>query len=75
MMLCHDYGFHLSQEHYWWIPAKLPTPAEWSMFGVFVFAQSGILAGLDLWSVDGLESVVDLPNVEQLRPLIARPIG
>ena len=27
--LCRDYGFHLCQEHYWWNPAKLPTPAEW----------------------------------------------
>jgi site-specific DNA-methyltransferase (cytosine-N4-specific) len=29
IMLCHDYGFHLAQEFYWWNPAKLPTPAEW----------------------------------------------
>jgi len=27
--LCKDYGFHLCEEHYWWNPAKLPTPAEW----------------------------------------------
>ncbi len=27
--LCRDYGFHLCQEHYWWNPSKLPTPAEW----------------------------------------------
>ncbi|HEY1682158.1 MAG TPA: site-specific DNA-methyltransferase [Candidatus Tumulicola sp.] len=29
IMLCREYGFHLCQEHYWWNPAKLPTPAEW----------------------------------------------
>ncbi|KFL24355.1 DNA-methyltransferase [Ralstonia pickettii] len=29
IMLCEEYGFHLCQEHYWWNPAKLPTPAEW----------------------------------------------
>lgn len=29
IMLCDEYGFHLAQEHYWWNPAKLPTPAEW----------------------------------------------
>ena len=29
IMLCRDYGFHLCQEHYWWNPAKLPSPAEW----------------------------------------------
>ena len=28
-MLCKDYGFHLCLEHFWWNPAKLPTPAEW----------------------------------------------
>lgn len=27
--LCEEFGFHLCQEHYWWNPSKLPTPAEW----------------------------------------------
>ncbi len=29
LMLCREYGFHLCLEHFWWNPAKLPTPAEW----------------------------------------------
>lgn len=29
IMLCREYGFHLALEHFWWNPAKLPTPAEW----------------------------------------------
>lgn len=29
IMLCEEFGFHLAQEHYWWNPAKLPTPVEW----------------------------------------------
>ena len=29
LMLCREYGFHLCQEHFWWNPSKLPTPAEW----------------------------------------------
>ncbi len=29
IMLCKEYGFHLCLEHFWWNPAKLPTPAEW----------------------------------------------
>lgn len=29
IMLCKEYGFHLALEHFWWNPAKLPTPAEW----------------------------------------------
>ncbi|EAV47469.1 DNA methylase N-4/N-6 [Methylophilales bacterium HTCC2181] len=28
-MLCEEYGFYLCQEHYWWNPSKLPSPAEW----------------------------------------------
>jgi DNA methylase len=28
VMLCREYGFHLCQEHYWWNPAKLPTPGR-----------------------------------------------
>ena len=28
-MLVEEYDFHLCQEHYWWNPSKLPTPAEW----------------------------------------------
>ena len=27
--LCREFGFHLCEEHYWWNPSKLPTPAEW----------------------------------------------
>ncbi len=29
IMLVEEYGFHLCQEHYWWNPSKLPSPAEW----------------------------------------------
>lgn len=29
IMLVEDFGFHLCQEHYWWNPSKLPSPAEW----------------------------------------------
>jgi len=29
VMLVEEYGFHLCQEHFWWNPSKLPTPAEW----------------------------------------------
>src|SRR5262249_49485406 len=29
LMLVEDFGLHLCQEHYWWYPSKLPTPAEW----------------------------------------------
>lgn len=29
VMLVEEYGFHLCQEHYWFNPSKLPSPAEW----------------------------------------------
>jgi DNA modification methylase len=28
-MLCKEYGFYLCQEHFWWNPSKLPSPASW----------------------------------------------
>ena len=28
-MLCKEYGFFLCQEHYWWNPGTLPSPACW----------------------------------------------
>ena len=39
------------------------------LFGVFVFARVGLLAGLEVWSVDGLAPAVSLPEIRQLRPL------
>jgi hypothetical protein len=37
-------------------------------FGVFVFAKDGVLAGLDVFSVDGLSKASTLPRVEVLKP-------
>ena len=28
-MLCKEYGFYLCQEHYWWNPGTMPSPASW----------------------------------------------
>ena len=38
--------------------------------GVFVFAKAGLLAGLEIWSVDGLNAASTLPLVGQLQPLV-----
>ena len=35
--------------------------------GAFVFLRGGLLAGLDLWSIDGVETPGVLPRVNQLR--------
>lgn len=47
---------------------------EWSdsdcnHFGAFVFARYGLLAGLEIWSQDGLAPANTLPKIEQLRPI------
>jgi len=43
--------------------------AEGHKFGVFVFARGGLLAGLDLYSVDGAATPTWLPKPKQLHPL------
>ncbi|QDV34272.1 hypothetical protein [Tautonia plasticadhaerens] len=43
------------------------------LFGVFVFARGGLLAGLEVWSVDGQDTAWSLPKIEQLRPLVFAP--
>ena len=37
-------------------------------FGAFVFSRNGRLAGLDLWSVDGVATATYLPHPDQLTP-------
>lgn len=41
--------------------------AEGYLCGVFVFERGGLLAGLEVWSVDGLCIPSTLPAVEQLQ--------
>jgi len=42
---------------------------EGHLCGVFVFEQAGLLAGLEVWSIDGLTKRPTLPIIEQLQPL------
>ncbi len=39
------------------------------LFGVFVFACDGVLAGLEVWSIDGLLTPKLLPNISDLKPI------
>jgi hypothetical protein len=39
------------------------------LFGVFVFERGGVLAGLEVWSQDGLADVKSLPSPELLQPI------
>ena len=43
--------------------------AEGHKFGAFVFARGGLLAGLDLYSVDGAVAPTWIPRPEHLHPL------
>jgi hypothetical protein len=44
--------------------------ADGAHFGVFVFAEGGLLAGLEVWSVDGSAVASVLPAIGQLQPLV-----
>jgi hypothetical protein len=39
------------------------------LFGAFVFERTGLLAGLEVWSQDGLGQASELPDIDQLRPV------
>ena len=41
--------------------------------GVFAFARAGVLAGVEVWSIDGEAATDDLPGPEALEPLGAPP--
>jgi hypothetical protein len=55
---------HLLADYVW-------DAADGSCCGVFVFERAGLLAGLEVWSVDGLVTAPSLPAVERLRPFKA----
>jgi hypothetical protein len=42
--------------------------SEGRLFGVFVFSKSGYLAGLEVWSIDGLATPIALPEPSWLTP-------
>lgn len=53
MRVLSDYQWRNSQGH---------------LFGAFVFEQDGLLAGLDLWSIDGQSTPDSMPPLESLVP-------
>ena len=50
----------VGDDYYW-------TAASGGIGGVFVFARNGRLSGLEVWSVDGVETPSSLPEVKELR--------
>jgi hypothetical protein len=57
-------GMHVLSDYLW-------QAADGAQCGVFLFACGGQLAGMEVWSVDGMQTVGSLPAIEQLRPLKA----
>jgi len=51
---------------YWW------ESDEGDKFGVFVFAKADLLAGLEVWSVDGRAVANSLPKIASLKPIACR---
>jgi hypothetical protein len=55
-------------------PLEVLSDYEWdaesgAKFGVFVFVKAGLLAGLEVWSIDGLQAADKLPKPELLKPI------
>ena len=52
---------------------------QWSgsageLFGVFVFARGDLLAGLEVWSIDGASTPTQLPQPSELTPLVIQKV-
>jgi hypothetical protein len=56
-------GMYILADYQW-------QAANGALFGVFVFARDAILSGLEVWSVDGLAIMSELPAIEQLQKLV-----
>ena len=61
-------------------PISVLSDFEWidsvgRVFGVFVFARCDLLAGLEVWSQDGLATADYLPELTDLRPIGTTNIG
>ncbi len=54
-------GLHILSDHYW-------EDVEGNHFGIFVFEKGGILAGLEVYSVDGGMTPTRLPSSKSLHP-------
>ena len=52
---------------------------QWSgagggLFGIFVFARRDLLAGLEVWSIDGQAAPTELPDSSELTPLVIQKV-
>ena len=56
------------------MPLQILSDYEWdseagAKFGVFVFAKADLLAGLEVYSIDGLAAADRLPKIGELKPI------
>jgi hypothetical protein len=70
---CASIDFSISGKHPQQHEMTILADYQWQndagqLFGAFVFAQDGLLAGLDLWSIDGQAIPTGLPQIERLVP-------
>ncbi|MCX5661585.1 MAG: hypothetical protein NTW19_18055 [Planctomycetota bacterium] len=56
-------GLHVLSDYLW-------TDDDGSQMGIFIFAKAGMLAGLEVWSMDGKSTPMRLPKIASLRPMI-----
>ncbi len=55
-------GMRILSDHRW-------RDDEGNLYGAFVFEREGLLAGLDLWSIDGRSTPDAMPPLERLQRL------
>jgi hypothetical protein len=48
--------------------------AAGELFGVFAFASGDLLAGIEVWSIDGEATPTELPATSQLTPLAIQKV-
>jgi len=56
----HGSGMEVVSDHWWRTEAG-------NLCGAFVFLRDDLVAGIDLWSIDGQETPSQLPAVERLK--------
>ncbi|MCP4890820.1 MAG: hypothetical protein GY904_30010 [Planctomycetaceae bacterium] len=61
-------------------PISILSDYEWSdndgrLFGAFVFSRCDLLAGLEVWSQDGLATADYLPEISRLRAIGTANVG
>lgn len=76
---CASIGFAVSGKRPGYLTMRTLSDYQWvddhgHLFGAYVFERNGLLAGLDLWSIDGLSTPAAMPAIARLVPLSAAQV-